>query len=174
MGPPRAARPRSRAVGARRGPYEEDGARAPSRVWTDRPSSAPRPLPTPPRTSRQGCRRQIEEARMAGTVLVVEDDHMIRMLMRAVLEDSGHAVVDVADGPSALPAARTTRPDVICLDIGLPGLDGFGVLGLLKDDPDLRDVPVLMVPAWNAPDYVARALDGGAHGYVRKPFQTAE
>jgi diguanylate cyclase (GGDEF)-like protein len=116
----------------------------------------------------------MEAPNMQGKILVVEDDPSIRALIAAVLEGNGHEVVDVADGPSAVPTARRERPDVILLDIGLPGMDGFGVLGLLKDDHELRDVPVLMVTAWAEPELVARALDRGAHDYVRKPFATAE
>jgi diguanylate cyclase (GGDEF)-like protein len=103
-------------------------------------------------------------------ILIVEDDPAIRMLVKAVLEGEGHEVVEVSDGPSALPAAQESRPDLVLLDIGLPGLDGFGVLGQLKDDADLRDVPVVMVTAWGDPELVAKALDRGAHDYVRKPF----
>lgn len=105
-----------------------------------------------------------------GTVLVVEDDPSIRLLTRTVLESRGYAIAEVCDGPSALPAARAARPDVILLDVGLPRMDGFGVLGLLKDDEELHDVPVLMVTAWAEPELVAKALDRGAHDYIRKPY----
>jgi diguanylate cyclase (GGDEF)-like protein len=111
---------------------------------------------------------------LAGKILVVEDDHTIQMLVGAVLGEQGYEVVVVGDGPSALPVARAARPDVILLDVGLPGLDGFGVLGLLKEDPGLRGVPVLMVTAWDDAALVARALDQGAHDYVRKPFEKDE
>jgi diguanylate cyclase (GGDEF)-like protein len=117
---------------------------------------------------------RMEAPNMQAKILVVEDDPQIRMLIEAVLGANGHEVVGVGDGPSAVPTARRERPDVILLDVGLPGMDGFAVLGLLKDDEELRDVPVLMVTAWAEPELVARALDRGAHDYVRKPFGTAE
>jgi PleD family two-component response regulator len=107
---------------------------------------------------------------MTRRILIVEDDPAIRMLVKAVLEGEGHEVVEVCDGPSAHPTARDVKPDLVLLDIGLPGLDGFGVLGQLKADEDLRDVPVMMVTAWGDPELVAKALDRGAHDYVRKPF----
>lgn len=106
--------------------------------------------------------------------MVVEDDPAIRQLLVAVLEGAGHAVVEVADGTSALPAAREALPDLVLCDIGLPGIDGFEVLGLLKDDPALRHVPVIMVTAWAEPALVAKALERGAHDYVRKPFDIGE
>jgi two-component system cell cycle response regulator len=111
---------------------------------------------------------------MKGTVLIVEDDHTILRLVDAVLTGRGHQVVQVVDGPSALSTAQRVRPDAILLDIGLPGLDGFAVLTQLKEDPELRDVPVVMVTAWGEAEHVARALDRGAHDYVRKPFGNAE
>jgi two-component system cell cycle response regulator len=107
-------------------------------------------------------------------VLVVEDDESIRRLLCAVLGARGYEVIEVGDGPSALPAARESRPDVVLLDVGLPGLDGFGVLELLKDDEELAAVPVLMVTAWAESDLIAKALDRGAHDYVRKPFDVDE
>jgi diguanylate cyclase (GGDEF)-like protein len=111
---------------------------------------------------------------VAVKVLVVEDDETIQKLVGHVLGEQGYAVVGVADGPSALPAARAERPDVILLDLGLPGLDGFGVLDQLKDDLDVRGIPVIIVTAWEDSGLVSRALDHGAHDYVRKPFAQSE
>jgi diguanylate cyclase (GGDEF)-like protein len=93
------------------------------------------------------------------------------MLIRSVLSGRGHVVSEAADGVAALETARGERPDVVLLDLGLPGLDGFDVLAELRDDPALQTVPVVIVSAW---DEVARALDSGAHDYVRKPFAPAE
>ncbi len=104
------------------------------------------------------------------TVLVVEDDAGIRALYRAFLTMAGHEVVEVERGDEALVEARACRPDVVVLDLGLPGLDGFGVLEQLKADPRLRTVPVIISTAWDDSDSVRRAFDGGAHDYVRKPF----
>lgn len=111
---------------------------------------------------------------MRGKILIVEDDPAIRELLNAVLESAGHTVFEVGDGLSAHPTAREVRPDVVLCDIGLPGIDGFAVLGQLKDDPELRHVPVIMVTAWAEPDLVANALARGAHDYVRKPFDIGE
>jgi diguanylate cyclase (GGDEF)-like protein len=91
-----------------------------------------------------------------------------------VLEERGYELFEAVDGPSALPAARDCAPDVVLLDVGLPGMDGFGVLALLKNDEHLHDTPVLMVTAWAEPELIAKALDRGAHDYVRKPFDIGE
>src|SRR3954470_7233152 len=109
-----------------------------------------------------------------GRVLIVEDDPSIRMLTRTVLEGHGYQIFEAEDGPSALPAARDARPDAILLDVGLPGIDGCGVLALLMEDAELLDVPVVMVTAWAEPELVAKAMDRGAHDYIRKPFDIAD
>jgi diguanylate cyclase (GGDEF)-like protein len=109
-----------------------------------------------------------------GRILIVEDDPSIRMLMRTVLEERGYEIFEAEDGPSALPAARDCSPDVILLDVGLPGMNGFGVLALLKADEVLNTTPVLMVTAWCEPELITKALDRGAHDYVRKPFDIGE
>ena len=111
---------------------------------------------------------------MQGRILIVEDDPAIRELLKAVLEAGSHEVFEVGDGLSAHPTARDVKPDVVLCDIGLPGIDGFAVLGLLKDDPDLRHVPVIMVTAWAEPDLVVKAMDRGALDYIRKPFDISE
>jgi len=111
---------------------------------------------------------------MQGRILIVEDDPAIRELLKAVLEAGGHEVFEVGDGLSAHPTARDVKPDVVLLDVGLPGIDGFAVLGLLKDDPELKHVPVIMVTAWAEPDLVVKAMDRGALDYIRKPFDISE
>ena len=103
-------------------------------------------------------------------MLIVEDDPGIRALLRVVLEVRGHTVHEAVSGDVALAAAQAARPDVVTLDIGLPGLDGIGVLRALKEDLGLRDVPVLMVTAWDDPALMDEAMGLGAVDYVRKPF----
>ena len=104
------------------------------------------------------------------TVMVVEDDAGIRALYRAVLHARGHSVVEVERGDEALLEARACKPDVVVLDLGLPGLDGLGVLAQLKADPQLRTVPVIVSTAWDDTETVTQALGAGAHDYVKKPF----
>jgi CheY-like chemotaxis protein len=103
-------------------------------------------------------------------VLVVEDDLAIQMLITETLRTRGYDTVTAADGPSGLAAAREHHPDLVLLDIGLPGMDGFEVLDHLKADEELRDVPVIMVTAWAEPEQMEQALEAGALDYVRKPF----
>jgi DNA-binding response OmpR family regulator len=105
------------------------------------------------------------------TVLVVDDEPRIVDLARDYLEHAGFAVLTAADGPSALRAARTRKPDVLVLDLGLPGMDGLDVARELRRD---STVPILMLTARD--DEVDRilGLEIGADDYVTKPFSPRE
>jgi CheY-like chemotaxis protein len=84
-----------------------------------------------------------------GSILVIDDDRNARDLIRRSLESEGHNVIVAADGDEGLVLARDTRPSLITLDIIMPGRDGWSVLQELKDDPELRDIPVIMVSISN-------------------------
>lgn len=103
-------------------------------------------------------------------VLVVEDDPHIRLLLTELLQARGLRVATLPDGERVLDAARSMRPAAIALDIGLPGRHGLLVLDDLKAEPDLAEIPVVMVTAWCDSDLVGRAMAGGAVDYIRKPF----
>ena len=104
-------------------------------------------------------------------VLVVEDDADISTVIQAALQRSGHAVVHVPDGRSAIRGLFEARPDLVILDIGLPDLDGFEVLERFRD---ASDVPILVLTARGHESDKVRALDAGADDYLTKPFGTAE
>jgi two-component system, cell cycle response regulator len=105
-------------------------------------------------------------------VLVVDDRYDNVRLLAYELMDHGFEVVTAFSGAQALDAARTARPDVILLDIMMPGMDGVEVCRHLKSDLDLRPIPVIMVSAREMDQDVIRGLDAGAHDYVTKPFNT--
>jgi diguanylate cyclase (GGDEF)-like protein len=107
----------------------------------------------------------------APVVLVAEDEASQRALLRQQLEPHAYRVVEASDGPSALEACRTHRPDVVLLDLGIPGMDGHDLLAALKTDMELVDTPVVVITG--LPD-VTRALKLGAHDYVRKPYEVTE
>jgi DNA-binding response OmpR family regulator len=110
----------------------------------------------------------------SGLVLVIEDDASIRLLIREMLRGAHLQTVEAADGDSGVAAAIQHDPDAILLDIGLPDTDGFEVLRRLKATPALAAIPVIMVTAWTETEYMQRAVDAGAFGYVRKPFEMTE
>jgi two-component system, OmpR family, alkaline phosphatase synthesis response regulator PhoP len=103
-------------------------------------------------------------------VLVVEDEEDIRELVSYNLLKEGYQVAGVASGEDALAAVQSKTPDLILLDIMLPGLDGLRVCRKLKDDPRFQSIPVIMLTAkGEEPDIVA-GLNMGADDYVTKPF----
>lgn len=104
------------------------------------------------------------------TVLVVDDEPTIRMLLLAALEGTDHLLLEAADGRSALGLARSSRPDLILLDIALPGLSGLDVCRELKQDPTTADVPVLLLTGLARQDERQVADDVGAEGFIAKPF----
>jgi DNA-binding response OmpR family regulator len=111
---------------------------------------------------------------MSACVLVVDDEAPIRLLCRVNLEAEGMAVLEAADGPSGLEEARRGRPDVILLDVMMPGLDGWRVAEELLDDPDTRGIPIVFLTARAELRDRARGLDLGGLDYVTKPFNPVE
>jgi len=108
------------------------------------------------------------------TVLIADDSLVIRAVVRSELEEEGYRVVEAVDGLAAVQQCRDDPPDVVLLDIEMPGLDGYQVLSELKADAVLRDVPVVFLTSRGEMDDVVAGLRGGAHDYLRKPFETPE
>lgn len=109
-----------------------------------------------------------------GTVLIADDSLLIRAVVRAGLTDEGYDVIEAVDGTVALEQCRECPPDVVLLDIEMPGLDGYQVLSELKSDPTLRYIPVVFLTSRSGMDDVVAALRAGAHDYLKKPFEPPE
>jgi DNA-binding response OmpR family regulator len=107
-------------------------------------------------------------------VLVVDDEAPIRLLCRVNLEAEQMDVLEAADGLSGLEAARRERPDVILLDVMMPGLDGWRVAEELLEDPDTSSMPIVFLTARAELRDQARGLDLGGLDYVTKPFNPVE
>jgi len=107
-------------------------------------------------------------------ILLAEDEQQIGDMVTFKLTNSGHRVVRVGDGEAALAAAEQERPDVIILDVMMPLVDGFAVLGRLKAHPDLRTIPVIMLTARGQERDVLSGLQAGAADYIVKPFSLKE
>ena len=103
-------------------------------------------------------------------VLVVDDVPDNVKLLAYELADHGYEVTTAVDGVRALELARSGAPDVVLLDVMMPGLDGIEVCRRLKADPRTRPIPVIMVSARDLEEDIVRGLDAGAHDYVTKPF----
>jgi two-component system alkaline phosphatase synthesis response regulator PhoP len=111
---------------------------------------------------------------MADTrILVVEDERDILELIRYNLEKAGHGVTPAATGEAGLALAREAPPDLVVLDLMLPGMDGLSVCRALKRDARTRDVPVVMVTARGTEADVVSGLNLGADDYIVKPFSPA-
>ncbi|GAB3669562.1 response regulator transcription factor [Actinocorallia lasiicapitis] len=105
-------------------------------------------------------------------VLVVDDERAVRDSVRRILEFEGYRVIVAANGNDALAKARGERPDLIVLDVMLPGPDGVSVCRILRDEDN--DVPVLMLTAREAVAERIAGLDSGADDYLTKPFSLEE
>ena len=108
------------------------------------------------------------------TVLVIDDEAPIRLLCRVNLEAEGMPVLEAGDGPSGLEAARDGSPDVILLDVMMPGLDGWGVAEALLEDDRTADIPIIFLTARAEFRDRARGLDIGGIDYITKPFNPVE
>lgn len=107
-------------------------------------------------------------------VLLVEDDPDILELLRFNFQQDGFTVITAADGGAALEKARRQAPDLVVLDLALPGLSGLEVCRRLREDPQLRRVPVIMVTAKAEEADRVVGLELGADDYVTKPFSVRE
>ena len=107
-------------------------------------------------------------------VLVIDDEAPIRLLCRVNLEAEGMSVLEASDGPSGLERARAELPDIVLLDVMMPGLDGWGVAEALLDDASTAEIPIIFLTARAEFRDRARGLDIGGVDYVTKPFNPVE
>lgn len=111
---------------------------------------------------------------MAGKILVVDDEANIRQLVRFNLEKEGYAVLEAADGLAALDLARQEKPDLIVLDLMLPGKDGLEVCRLLKAQAATAGIAIIMLTAKAEEIDTILGLEMGADDYITKPFSPRE
>ena len=108
------------------------------------------------------------------SVLVIDDEAPIRLLCRVNLEAEGMDVLEAADGPTGLEQARDNTPDVVLLDVMMPGLDGWRVAEQLLQDDRTSEIPIIFLTARAEFRDRARGLDIGGVDYVTKPFNPLE
>jgi len=107
---------------------------------------------------------------MKATILLIEDNEQNRYLATFLLEQRGHEVVPAESGPLGLELAATIRPDLILLDIQLPGMDGHAVARALKSDPRLKSIPIVAVTSYAMVGDREKVFAAGAEGYIEKPI----
>ncbi len=118
-------------------------------------------------TSGRSTRQQARQRAASGTVLVIDDEAVVRDLMQRYLSKEGFRVLTAANGDDGLRLAREQRPDAITLDVMMPGMDGWTVLSTLMADPQLADIPVIML---TIVDDKRTGYALGASEYLTKPI----
>lgn len=106
----------------------------------------------------------------AKNILVVDDDRLSRKLVETLLEGDGYSVTCAGSGADALEAIAAARPDLVVLDLMMPGMDGFEVMRQLRSAPATRDLPVVLVTALDQADVLARLANVGALEILTKPL----
>lgn len=107
---------------------------------------------------------------MKAKILLIEDNPQNRYLAGFLLEKHGHQVIHAETGPEGLELAAKVEPDLILLDIQLPGMDGHAVAGKLKSDPELQAIPIIAVTSYAMTGDRERCIAAGAEGYIEKPI----
>jgi CheY-like chemotaxis protein len=105
----------------------------------------------------------------AKTVLVVEDDEASQYILGTILRHRGYNVVSATSAAAASRVLESSRPDLVIMDIGLPGVDGFALTESIRADPRTRDLPVLVVTVHVFPQDVRRAYEVGCSDFMAKP-----
>src|SRR6266851_6314191 len=111
---------------------------------------------------------------MPARILVVDDNELNVKLLEAKLTYEYYVVSTAADGFEALAKIETDKPDIVLLDVMMPGLDGFETCRRIKADPATADIPVIMVTALSDVDDLVRGFEAGADDFVTKPFNGLE
>jgi len=112
-----------------------------------------------------------ERSQKAQTILVIEDEQDMLLLLRRILESEGYRVVLATDGVYGMALLKEAKPDLVLLDIMMPGPDGYDTLASIRQ---YSNVPVIMITAKRETEALQKALGLGADDYVKKPFRPAE
>ena len=104
-------------------------------------------------------------------VLLVDDENQLRRVMRDLLERDGYTVFEAKDGAQALEQVDTYAPDILVLDLNLPGLDGYGVITQLRSRQATADLPIIVLTAKGDEDNEVRVFELGADDFLSKPFR---
>lgn len=111
---------------------------------------------------------------MGKTILIVEDNELNMKLFNDLLEANGYSTVQTRNGVEAVALARQHQPDLILMDIQLPEISGLDVTKWLKDDPELKSIPVVAITAFAMKGDEERIREGGCEAYLSKPISVAK
>ena len=104
------------------------------------------------------------------TILIVDDDYLSRELLQAHMENAHYDVLLANSGTKALEVAAAKQPDIILMDVNMPGLSGYKTCIQLKQSPGTSHIPVLLMTAMDDEESIVQAMQSGADGFVAKPF----
>ena len=107
---------------------------------------------------------------MGNKILYIEDNEQNLYLVKFILERNGYEVSSAADGQEGIGLAARNRPDLVLLDIQLPGMDGYAVARALRDNPELSAIPIVAVTSYAMAGDREKALRAGCSGYIEKPI----
>ncbi len=107
-------------------------------------------------------------------ILLVDDSRTVLLMHQLLLADRGYELLTARDGEDALEKALAARPDLIFLDVIMPGMDGFATCQALRAHETTRDIPIIMVTTSNEPENVQRGFECGCSDYITKPFNDNE
>jgi CheY-like chemotaxis protein len=102
-------------------------------------------------------------------ILYIEDDPDNMLLVRRIIQTEGHEMLEAFDGESGWNVAMRERPDLIFMDLFLPGMDGFELTRKIKNTPKLRHIPVVVLTAYGHPEMERKAKEAGCDGFLHKP-----
>jgi len=105
-------------------------------------------------------------------ILVIEDNELNMKLVRGLLNISGYSILEATDAESGLQLIREQRPDLVLMDIQLPGMDGLSAAKILKEDPIFKNVPIVALTSYAMQGDEEKALAAGCTGYIAKPIDT--
>ena len=106
------------------------------------------------------------------TVLVIEDNEMNMKLVRVLLQMGQYDILEAVDAESGIPLARAHKPDLILMDIHLPGMDGLSATRIIKKDPALKQIRVIALTSYAMEGDEKKAMEAGCDGYITKPIDT--
>jgi CheY-like chemotaxis protein len=107
-------------------------------------------------------------------VLLVDDSPTILMVARTLLEGASYAILSASDGQQGVETALTELPDLILMDVVMPGMDGFEACRRLRAMPPTREIPIILMTTRSSPEHVERGYESGCNDYIIKPFDGDE
>jgi two-component system cell cycle response regulator DivK len=111
---------------------------------------------------------------MRKVILVIEDQEDNRRIMRDLLTSKGYEVIEALNGLDGVKTAEASRPDLILMDIQLPGMDGYEATRRIKANPEIRKIPIIVVTSYALSGDDVKAFEAGCDAYVAKPFSPRE